>query len=323
MIPKFDVYHKELHSSYLSFEKYKIFLQSQLFNGYIIVEDGQTQFFIFIKEGRDIGSFMVYDHTVNIFDPSEINSLLKHPFFVSSYRSPQQVVDFFARCHTLHMLIDNLPFDSIEFDKFFSQIELKKITGFLEAAKGDEPKKYIYFYGGKIFGYMNIKGKDGVFEKNLEKNQIQSALSSSTVRLYSLGSVVVYPSKKQSTSPQPPAPQPDNAQYDDKRMAVIECYEEIFQMLERNTDTEEFTSIWRTSALELSNKYIFLNPFAGEFSYDNGKLDLWEKVDIKIAIQAMDELINSIAKKANLPKDGIRAIKDNYLNILVAYEIRS
>lgn len=39
--------------------------------------------------------------------------------------------------------------------------------------------------------------------------------------------------------------------------------------------------------------------------------------------QAMDELINAIAKKANLPKDGIKAIKDKYSDILVTYEIRS
>ncbi|MBF0573491.1 MAG: hypothetical protein HQK69_07000 [Desulfamplus sp.] len=233
------------------------------------------------------------------------------------------------------MILDNLFFDSVEFDKFFNQIESKKITGFLQASKSGEPEKYIYFYSGKIFGYMNIKGKDGLFEKNLDKNQIQVALKNSIVKVYSILPTSVTDMTKRHSIADNANNQLDNTKTahnqnvtdesnnDENRLSVIECYEQIFELLETNTESAEFTSIWRMCALELSNKYIFLNPFAGEFNYDKGKIDLWEKIDLKIATNALDELINAIAKKANLPKDGIKAIKDNYLNILAAYEIRS
>ncbi|MBF0258185.1 MAG: hypothetical protein HQK62_04990 [Desulfamplus sp.] len=336
MIPKFDIIHTGLHSSYLSFDRYKLFLQNQAFSGYLKLEDSHTQCFFFIKEGKDIASFCISDNSFKEFNPSEIPSVLKNPFFISSYRAPNQAVDFFARCHNAKSIYENITFNSIVFDKFFSQIESKKITGFLQAAKNGDPKRYIYFYGGKIFGYMNIKGSDGVFEKNLDKSQIQTALKNSTMTVYlisasSAGSVA----KKHSHSPVPhTVSKPKVSQYDtkaassgtsgiDSRNLVLKCYEEIFQMLEKDADLAEFTSIWRTAALELSNKYLFLNPFAGEFSYDNSKIDLWEEVDIKTAVHALDELSNAIAKKANIPKDGIKSIKDSYLNILVAYEIRN
>ncbi|MBF0203055.1 MAG: hypothetical protein HQK67_01815 [Desulfamplus sp.] len=336
MIPKFDIYHEGLHSSYIYFDRYKLFLQNQTFNGYIKLDDNQTQCFFFIKAGKFISSFWVSGHTIKEFSSLELPSVLKQPFFVSSYTVPQQVVDFFARCNTAKSIYDNFSFDSVDFDKFFLQIESKKITGFLEASRNSEPKKYIYFYNGKIFGYMNIKGKDGVFEHNLDKSQIQSALKNSMVTVCMFSSVVA--SKQHQSSPTPFAANhlssksdtasaksisSTSASDDKNRTLALKCYEEIFQMLEMNTAPADFTSIWRTSAIELSNKYIFLNPFAGEFNYENNKIDLWEKVDTKLAIHALDELINSIAKKANLPKDGIKAIKDNYSNILVTYEIRN
>lgn len=325
MIPKFDVYHKDLHSSYISFEKYKLFFQNQPFNGYIKLDDTQIQCFFFIKEGKDISSFMFSDGNMAVVDLSEIPILFKQPFFISSYVLPQQVVDFFARCYTAQLVLDSFAFDSVNLDKFLSQIESKKITGFIEASRAGEPKKYIYLYGGKIFGYMNIRGDNGVFEKNLDKNQIQSAFRKSSVKLYSLvigASAVkreaVY-TQSDSGQKNKPIVEKDN----DNRLSVFECYEDIFKMLERETAPDDFTSIWRTSALELSTKYLFLNPFAGEFNYENGEIDIWEKIDTNTAAQAMDELINAIAKKANLPKDGIKAIKDKYSDILVTYEIRS
>ncbi|MBF0228755.1 MAG: hypothetical protein HQK63_04075 [Desulfamplus sp.] len=335
MIPKFDVYHTELHSSYIYFEKYRLFLQSQRFSGYVQLENGQKQYLFFLKEGKDVGYLKIVDHKLKLFDLSEIELILKNSFSVSSYRSPHQIVDFFARCHATQLILDNLFFDSVEFDKFFNQIESKKITGFLQASKSGEPERYIYLYSGKIFGYMNIKGKDGLFEKNLDKNQIQVALKNSTVKVYSIPPSSDIAKRRSTSDSDSGNNQLDNiktthnqnitdkSNNDENRLSIIECYEKIFQLLEKNTESVEFTSIWRMCALELSNKYIFLNPFAGEFNYDNSKIDLWEKIDLKIATNALDELINAIAKKANLPKDGIKAIKDNYLTILAAYEIRS
>lgn len=323
MIPKFDIHHMDLHSSYISFDRYKMFLQNQAFNGYIKLDDSHTQCFFFIRDGKDISSFWIMRGSkFNECNPSEIPSVLKKPFFISSYRVPQQGVNFFARCYSAKVIYDNIAFDSIDFNKFFSQIEAKKITGIVEALRSDEPKRYIYFLGGKIFGYMNMKGKDDIFEKNLDKAHIQTALKNSTIKVYALSSQK-HQSPSNSSFVNNSISSSQNSSENENRIAVLKCYEEIFQMLEKNTESAEFASIWRTSALELSNKYLFLNPFAGEFNYENSKIDLWEEIDTTTAVHAMDELINSIAKKANLPKDGIKAIKDNYLTLLATYEIRN
>ncbi|MBF0469136.1 MAG: hypothetical protein HQK61_09685, partial [Desulfamplus sp.] len=297
MIPKFDIYHSGLHSSYIIFDRYRLFLKKQAFSGYIKLEDSQTQCFSFMKEGKDITSFWLSGQNINEFSPSEIPSVLKNPFFISSYKAPGQAMDFFARCHIAKVVYENISFDSVELDRFFSQIESKKITGFLQASRSDDPKRYIYFYSGKIFGYMNIKGSDGWFEKNLDKSHIQNALKGSAMTVYLLSAATPSPQKHQyaadSNADSKPLSSrsdtisvPSSTPVDNNRAVALKCYEEIFQMLEKDTEPEQFTSIWRMAALELSNKYLFLNPFAGEFSYDNNKIDLWEKIDIKTAVHA-------------------------------------
>lgn len=332
MIPKFDIYHTSLHSSYISFDNYKKFLGNFSFSGYIHLYNKEVQCFYFIKEGKDAPCLTLKDGRLALISPREVIPCFKKPFFLSTYKCPDSYIGYFSRIHSTTVIYENISIDTVDLPKLLGQVETKKITGFLESWKEGDKKRYIYFYNGKILGYLNIRKQDGFFEKRLDKADVQTSLRHSTVNIHNFSSAagagdgIEQPSDtssphslslsgQQKLDPPPPV--------DEKRLKMLKCYEEIFNVLEEDISHGEFDSIWRNCAMELSEEYAFLNPFAGEFSYSDGQIDLWEQVDAAVAANAMEALSNLIAKRANLPKDGIKAVKNNYIDILVAYEIRN
>jgi len=281
-----------------------------------------------LKSGVDSLSFISSGGHLTPVNPLEAISHFKTPFYISTYKCTDSYVDFFSRIHSATPVQKNISIDAVELPELLMMIEEKKVTGFMESWRGDRKKRYVYFYNGKILGYVNIKQQDVFFEKSLDRATVQSVLSNSTANIYQFtnlsgaGEDSRSPSTasrhKQPASPSSPPPLIDN-----DRLQMIMCYEEIFQLIEQEITHDKFDSTWRTCAMELSEKYAFLNPFAGEFNYVDGRMDLWEKVEAEEAANAFEALSNLISKRTNLPKDGIRAVKNNYIDILVAYEIRN
>ncbi|SLM30193.1 hypothetical protein MTBBW1_2130088 [Desulfamplus magnetovallimortis] len=357
MIPKFDCYHAALHSSYISFDKYIKHLNRISFSGYAHLYSQDLQFFYFIKPDKKMPCLSFQDGRAVAVNPDNIVNRFSSSFSISTYRCPASYADYFSRIHTSDIINKNIAIDASTLAGLLGQFETKKITGFLEALKTGAKKTYIYFFNGKILGYLNVRHQDGFFEKNLDRSDVHKALNGTTVNIYSFSSssaateksesadlpglnnvneaslkhvdasspgVAEKPSSKFSEASSPKNEASSSVKKKDVgRRDVISCYEKILQMLEKEIGSIEFDSIWRNCAMELSAEFDFLNPFAGEFNYLDARVDLWEKVDTSVAANALDALVNLIAKRANLPKDGIKSIKNNFTDILVAYEVRN
>lgn len=68
-------------------------------------------------------------------------------------------------------------------------------------------------------------------------------------------------------------------------------------------------------------KYTFLDPFAEEFSYKDGKMDVWEKVNSKTLARGLNELTQKIVSRIKCPEDVVKDIKQDYSEELADYEI--
>ena len=331
MIPKFDCFHHSLHSDFLLFEPYRAFLCQQGFTGYLHVGNDAVELFHFFKKGRDIHSFCLTDGKLTLLDNLTETVASMDEYALSSFYCPEGIVEYFSRLHSTKRMLNGLALDGVGgISDLIFQLEEKKVTGYLEAVKTGVVPRYIYFYNGKILGYLNIKNPDGVFEQGLDRAVVQAALAHTTVNVYRFSS----PAKKgkaaastfnsslnEGASLQKEAPSPDLRS--EQRRQVELCFEKIMAHLEREIRLGDFDVIWRNCAMELSAEYPFLNPFAGEFQYRNGKIDLWEKIDTPAAAAALDALVNAIAKQSSLPKDGIKSLKSSFKDILANYEIKN
>ncbi|MFH2093636.1 MAG: hypothetical protein ABIJ31_14855 [Pseudomonadota bacterium] len=308
MIPKFDNYHANMHSDFLRFDPYINFLKHELFNGYVLGDLSDRQCYMMLVDGEPQVYFLKRSNqsTVQSIKPDEFETLIKNNCFIASYKGAPRYITFLSRCHTAKKIYNNLTSDSISPAKLIEKCQAGSFSGCIEANGGSEKKKFVYFDNGKIVGAMNVESNTDLFENQVNTKVLYGVLKNYSLNLYEF-------SKQMHT-------------YDvvaGYRNSLIQCYQEILQLLEKNAMGQDFSSAWRICAMELSQKYSFMDPFVAEFVFENGKIDLWEEVDTKEAGNAMDELCESIAKKVSMPRDGIKEIKDKYIKILSAYEIRN
>lgn len=328
MIPKFDCFHRSLHSSFLMLPQYRAFLNQHAFSGYLYISNDSNEIYCFMKKGRDIGSCV--PSTSGLRSVSNTMDVIDGlgSYHLSSYRCPDGLVDYFSRLHNVEPLYQDISLDKMgALAGLMAQLENKKVTGYLESSKTDGLQKYIYYYNGKILGYLNVKSSEGLFEQGIDRAIVQAALLHSTVNVYRF--VMHAGGVKRGKSPSTEIEGGTRQRYsseqsaDGNRNHVVLCYEKILTHLSEETRQGDFGAIWRNCAMELSAEYPFLNPFAGEFHYRDGKIDLWEKVETSVAALGLDALVNAVAKQSNLPKDGIKSLKNDFSDILIAYEIKN
>lgn len=304
MIPRFETYYTNLHSSFLIFDEFLEFLKNEILNGFVLIENNNKKAYMFMFEGEPLSCLTTTDTGYKKISPIEFSSLPAKDSFVSTCRCFHEQVDFFSKAHTAKQVYNILSKDNIDPEKLINQCRTEKFTGYMETGdKVFKKKIYIYFYKGVILGSMNLNKTDCYFEKAPDNTSIRNKLLNIEMNLYQLSSDVL-----------------DHAK---KRRSLINCFEKIFNGFETQCRNKDFSLVWRKCALELSDKFVFLDPFAGEFNYKNGKIDLWEKININIAAHGIDELIRLIAKRTGIPVHNITTLKNKYSTILADYEIKN
>jgi len=304
MIPKFDTDHTNLHSSFLIFDKFLAFLKNEFFNGFVRIEDDQKKAYLFMFEGEIQSCLDTTKTGYKKIDLFKFSSLLKKNSLVSTCRCLHEQIDLFSKAHTAKQVYSIAAKDNIDPAKLMNQCCAEKFTGYMTAdGKSFKNKRYVYLYKGMIIGTMNLNNENFYFEKTSDNTSIQNIIVNTDIHLYKLSPDVRDPAK-------------------DRRL-MINCFEKIFRLLEDRGKHKDFSLVWRKCALELSDKFLFLDPFAREFNYKNGKIDLWEKIALNKAAHGIDELIRLIAKRTAIPVKNIRIIKNKYSNILAHYEIKN
>lgn len=303
MIPKFDTYYANLHSSFLVFDKFLDFLKNEYLNGFILIEGNNKKAYMFMFEGETQSCLSTTNAGYKKISPVEFTSLQAKNSFVSACRCVPEQVDFFSQIHTAKQVYSIQAKDNIDPEKLMTKCCKVEFTGYLESSITIAKEKiYIYFDNGNILGSMNLNKKKYCFETTLDTKSIREKLLNTDIKLYQLS--------------------PDVRDKKKDLRSLINCYGKIFKLLEVQDKSKDFSSLWRKCALELSDTYLFLDPFAGEFRYENGKIEMWGEVNVNNAIHGIDELVHLIARRTAIADNVIMTVKDRYLNLLEAYELR-
>lgn len=300
MIPKFNVYHTNLHGSFVNFEKYIQFLKEDYFNGYVFLNDHKDKIYLFLLEGEVQSCLRQTNNHFDRLNFMQAKELANTQSSISSYRCNPEHVDFFSKMHTLKTLHQDLSSDIVDPGKLINKCKAEKFNGIVEI-HSQKDKVFLYFLQGLLLGSMSQSGDSFFDQDTKEKAILQETDGQSSINIYRI-----------SLEAQ------DNT---DSREKMIECFEKIFSALEKQAKGNDFDQCWRECALELGEKYTFLDPFAEEFSYVNGKLDVWEKINSKTLALGLNALTHKIASRLKCPEEVIKELKQEYSEELADYEI--
>ncbi len=263
VIPKGKVVHEDLSTSYTDIQELLRDLRQNSFTGYCQVNFWEYQGTLFLDRGRIINAFEEIGNEKTTGEKavkSILNRAKQKDGAVSVFLLPDEMVATLASVLNSKVKYRDLTTELTSLEKLISKLKKEEHSGYVEVLlHGDSGDGCIYFQDGRAMesvfraadGEM-ISGPSG-FKKILGLSTEVGAVFN--VFESDLSSIVV-----------------DNAVSDE----IIQLFQNTLNTLEDTIDArfganqflDEFKRMLATNA----NKYLFLDPFAGEFVYKDKQL---------------------------------------------------
>lgn len=295
-LPQFKICHQNLHTSYLNLANLISFLKNDLFTGYIQTKVSEKEFLVFLDHGQILNSFEIVDNKYKFLPLEEILNTIKGEGTVNVYYLPEETALFWANLATAEILYPNLSTDFTDLIKLMHKLKKEEVTGWTEITSSQGEKSFVYFQNGTIIGTCSSWRK-WVFEES-EKYlpEITERASEAIFNVYKL--------RLDKT--------PANVTLEE----ITNFFQEYLATLEKFLGKKEFSLLWRQKGIEKVVKYPFLDPFANEFKYKEGKIVFEGNATEKELIEALKEICEEIIQqKKDLEKNIIqetRYLKEKY-----------
>jgi len=281
-LPQFEVYHENLHTFYLNLSNFINFLKNDLFTGYIQIKTSEKEYLIFLDHGQVLNTFEILNNKYNFLSLEEILSNINQGI-VNIYHLPEETAPFWANLVTAEILYPNLSTDFTDLIRLLHKLKREEITGWAEIILSENEKSFIYFQNGIIIGTCS-SWKKWIFEKG-EKSlpEITKRASKAVFNVYKL------PLEQVSA----------NINLEN----ITNFFQEYLAILERFIGEKNFSLLWRQKGIEKAERYPFLDPFANEFEYKEGKIVFYGDTSEKELLEALKEVCAEIIdQKKDLKK---------------------
>ncbi|MDL1969760.1 MAG: hypothetical protein LWW94_02075 [Candidatus Desulfofervidaceae bacterium] len=288
-LPRFEIYHQNLSTYYLNLPQFIDFLKNDLFTGYIQIKGTHKDFLIFLEIGQILNCLEITENNYQILSLEEILNKVGKEEYVDVYYLPEETAIFWANLVTGSILYPNLSSDFTDLIKLLAKLKDEKLTGWIEINSPQKEKSFVYFQNGKVIGSC-CSWKGNKFYKGED-------LLPEIIKKYSKAVFDVYISGETSIE------------------EAINFFEAYIKILEEIIGKKEFSLLWRRKGVEKADKYPFLDPFANEFEYKEGKINFWGEVSPNEFIEALKEVCSEIIKEKKLTekmKDKTKEIKDQH-----------
>ena len=263
VIPKGKVVHEDLSTSYTDIQELLRDLRQNSFTGYCQVNFWEYRGTLFLDRGRIMNAFEEIGNE-QITGERAIKNILSRATqkdgTVSVFQLPDEMVATLASVLNSKVKYRDLTTELTSLEKLISKLKKEEHSGYVEVLlNSDSGSGCIYFQDGRamesVFRSSDadmISGPSG-FKKILGLSTEVGALFN--VFESDLSSIVV-----------------DNSVSDE----IIQLFQDTLIILENTINSQfgagkfldEFKRVLATNA----NKYLFLDPFAGEFVYKNRRL---------------------------------------------------
>ncbi len=295
ILPKFQTYQKNMNLYYMDLSKYFEYLKNEMYSGYvrIIVDDGE--YLVFFNMGEIFRCLNLMQEKIKEVDSHAIFEFAGENYFLHAFALSEDLINYFANIFFNELQLKNLTTEFINIIKLLNKLRKEQLTGFVKIniVQSIEGRCYIYFKNGEIIGFSESWHK-WVFENNRSKlNAIINKIQKATFNVYEIvksGSI-------------------DHNELFDQ---VVSFFEGYFKILEQAFDKDNFSVLLKKSSLSKADKYNFLDPFADEFEYKDGKIRIWNGFEANEVARALKELCIDITrectdKRKKTIKDAIKS----------------
>jgi len=203
-------------------------------------------------------------------------------------------VHFWASLVTTERLYGDLSAEFTDLRGLVRKMGAEKLTGFIDAVvPGEDRGALLLFDEGEVvdgsYGLEEDPGDEGTPLEDLVKLCAEKGGTFTVCRAL----------RREPPTSSPPEKGPNDGRH------LLDAAEQALRALEavvqgaRNVSTA-FSTLLRAKFLGKAGKYEFLDPFAAEFEYADGKIHYGGKTDLRTVAVAVGECVSELARELSL-----------------------
>ena len=299
VIPKQQPVLENLNIYYLDVRKLLEHFQGEIGSGGIYFKSHAAEGVIFFDQDQLVSGFF-QDKEISISGNDAVERLLtagdKYNFSVNIYQIGSEEVYFWASIPTAEKIYKNLSTEFTDLEGLIKKMSAEKMTGYIDVTIGSgEENGLIFLINGKITGgsYSWGNGTPSPSKKN------QDLLIQKTKQLGGIFNVCRISYKNTQTDNQTVALEPDKLK---AAIVMMEALLNIFEKVvyEKRKKKADFLKLLKQKFVENADRFTFLDPFAGEFEYDEQKITLSGRVSDEDLVDGVVAVVNEMARELGL-----------------------
>ncbi len=329
LLPKGKIVHENLNTSYMNLNVFLHELSESGFTGYVNVHFWQYEAVLFLERGSIINA--VSESNTKKTGQEAVNILMSRAKekdgTISVYQLSEETVAMLSAAVEGEAVHKNLTTDFSSLDKLVTKLKSEGHTGHIEIAiKNNAGNGIVFLHSGEPVEAI-FSDNDGVVQSGGD------TLNSITAKAAKEGAVFnVFKANLSKTNISGQI-KIDGADVKDLLLVI----QEIFSVTERVVDSMfkkgDFLFMLKKTSTDMADKYSFLDPFAGEFDYKDGKLAYSGNVESKKLLEGIAEvlkiMLNEFSAKASQNgvltrvKADIQPVREKYKNQIDAFNLAS
>jgi len=294
---------KNLNSYYVNIPKLVEYCQREFGVGCIHFKSSEGEGALFFEKGNLLnGLFQDREKDVKGEEALDciIDAAVKNHFDVDVYQILSEKIHFWANLPRAEKIYENLSTEFADFEGLLRKMEIENLTGYIEVSlnKGKEGG-IIFLDHGKMIGGSYSWDEEEVNDP-IENQKLLLKKTKELGGMFHISRIPLPKPREEHPLKETTPIVPSHA---------IGMLEELLVLFEKIVMTNKkikgrFDTLLKNKFLEKADKYIFLNPFSGEFEYANQRIafrgDAIDEELVRGVIESVKELAEELDMVSSL-----------------------
>jgi len=319
IVPREKPVFQNLNSYYIELRKMLEHFQGELGTGAIHCQSSSSEGIIFFEENEFL-SAVYKDAKGQESGPKVLKKIedaaSKQNFTINIYELHPEKVSFWANLPFAQELYKGLSTEFTDLQGLIKKMNSERLTGYISASiRNGNEEGLLFFHDGDVIGGSYSWNMDGEFNNTEQNKELLIRKTKESGGIFNVYTIALSEEGKS-----PPSEAVQSLPSAEVMPLLQECLNATERLIDGNKKIKQsFSALLRKKFIEKSETYEFLDPFAAELEYSDGRIEYFGDADGKRLVQGIVESIREMADEQNISdqlESELAPLKEKYAHVL-------
>lgn len=346
IIPKEKPAVQDLNSYYLKIDKLLEHYQGALGTGGVYFKSPVSEGVVFFDEDNLLNAFYK-DKKIELKGGNALTKInetaSRNNYSVTVYYILPERVYYWANLSHAEALYSDLSSEFTDLEALINKLENEKVTGYIDVKLSrDSGGGLLFMYNGEVIGGASAAG-DGELDRSVgyrddlikRCREVGGIFNVKKIQLSKIASMSETswkkPEKPAVSTPKPSQPKPaaPKAKMPKDPQRILTMLQDLLVLSETVVKSNkrvksDFETLLNKQFVDKVNQYDFLDPFAAEFRYSNGKVSFNGRASQRELVTSIVKCVTDMAASLGMTsvfRKQLATWKNNYIDEIIDFNL--